>query len=522
MDEIKKTLIKGDPVELKSLFSFDNEKDNIIISKFNLWSRHFFGNYFKVKDAPFHKDIDGNNLKAYLGEIDSFTDIAFRGAAKTARTKLFVAYCIANDLKHRKKYIKVLAEDKTNSKQVVTDIYNMLINPEVLKVYPEIFKKTSYKREETMGTFTTATGIKILADTVGVAARGALQEDSRPDFIWFEDFETRKTLRSAVVTQAIWDNMEEAKTSLSLGGSILYNCNYFSERGNVHKLVKKNDHVHNIVLIVPIKKDEKPTWPAAYTIERINTIKNNTDDFAGEYMCEPSAGLDIFFDRSVLKTQVKQTVIKNIAGFKMFHLYDPSHRYGIGVDVAGGVGLDSSASVFIDFSTIPSKVVATYHSNLIKPDIFGDELESQANRYGRPILAVENNKFDMCIGRLKQLGYDNLYYTEMKTTRVGIPPRTKTLGWNTNPDTKPKMLFNLRKAVADGHLELSDPDLINELWSYTRDDLMDREVDPRLSTRHFDLLIACAIAYMMKDYATVTKTKGPNYQQEPYESPLME
>jgi len=30
---------------------------------------------------------------------------------------------------------------------------------------------------------------------------------------------------------------------------------------------------------------------------------------------------------------------------------------------------------------------------------------------------------------------------------------------------------------------------------------MDREEDPRLTTRHFDLLIAGAIAFQMKDYA---------------------
>ena len=30
---------------------------------------------------------------------------------------------------------------------------------------------------------------------------------------------------------------------------------------------------------------------------------------------------------------------------------------------------------------------------------------------------------------------------------------------------------------------------------------MEKAVDPRLTTRHFDLLIACAIAWQMKDFA---------------------
>lgn len=523
MDQIEKVLQQNIPEDLKALFSFD-ETDSIfsIQKKFELWSKHLFGKYFEFEDAPFHIEIDNNNIKSYLGIADSFLDIGFRGCAKTSRTKLFVAFCICNDTLHRRKYIKVLAEDGTNSTQVTTDIYNMLISPEVLRIYPEIFSKTKYKREETMSSFTTATGVKMLADTVGTSARGALKEEARPDFIWFEDFESRKTIKSAVITQKIWLNMEEAKDSLAIGGSCLYNCNYLSERGNVHKLVGKADGERRLILITPIKRNGQPTWPGAYTMESINAKEKGAEDFAGEYMCEPSAGADIFFDRNCLKKQEKKEPIRTISDFKIFHEYDPSHRYASGHDVAGGVGLDSSTSVFIDFSTIPSKVVATYKSNLIKPNVFGDEVKSEADRFGACLVAVENNKFDSCIERLRNLKYNNMYFQEMKATKIGPQPRTKTLGWNTNSDTKSKMLFAVRKAVVDGHLELSDDDLIKEFWSYTRDDLMDNDVDPRLTTRHFDLLIACAIAYMMKDFAEVSDSSRESYQQAPYESPLDE
>ena len=45
---------------------------------------------------------------------------------------------------------------------------------------------------------------------------------------------------------------------------------------------------------------------------------------------------------------------------------------------------------------------------------------------------------------------------------------------------------------------------------------LDRDEDVRLTTRHFDLLVACAIAYQMKNYAQVKATTG-NYQQPEYE-----
>ena len=512
---VEEILDNGDRGETRALFAFDTRttEDEILV-KFNLWARWFFPQYFKAYDAPFHRDIDTFNLRVYLGTLKFFVDIVFRGGAKTTRTKLFLAFCIANDEEHRRKYLKVLTKDTANSRQIVTDIYNMLITERVHYYYPEIFEKTVEKREETMASFTTATGVKVRAGTVGTDQRGDIQEDARPDFVWFDDFETRKTLRSAVETQGIWDNMEEAKNGLSKDGGAVYTCNYLSERGNVHKLVQPSPGKE--VLIVPIRFDGQPMWDA-YTVEEIARIEREADDFAGEYLCEPSAGADVFFDRSCLDRQIKKTPKRNIAGFKIFHEYDPSHRYGSGHDVAGGVGLDSSTSVFIDFSTTPSRVAATYKSNVIAPDTFGDEIKSEAERFGECIVAPEsNNHGNATIARLKQI-YPNIFFKEEKETRAGLPPRVRYYGWHTNADTKPKALFALKKAVEDGHLELSDPDLIAELRSYTRDDLMDRDEDVRLTTRHFDLLMAAAIAYQMKDYAQAKPAAEGGYQQPAYE-----
>lgn len=536
---ISEILDRGIKSEIRALFAFNstNTEEEVLL-KFNLWGRWFHTKFYKTADAPFHVKIDRYNYAVYSGKkirfadqvwalIKFFVDIAFRGAAKTTRTKLFVAFAISNDTDHTRRYFKVLSADYDNAKQIVTDVYNMLIAARVQHYYPEIFQKTIEKRQETMATFTTATGVKMDSDSVGTDQRGDVQEETRPDFIWFDDFETRKTLRSAVTTMAIWANMDEAKQGLSKDGGAIYNCNYLSERGNVHKLVL-TDGGDTKVLITPIKgtivngvhEDGPPTWPASYTPEDVETKIRNADDPAGDYLCMPSAGHDIMFDREKINGQPVRTPKRTIAEFKIFHEYDASHRYGSGHDVAGGVGLDSSTSVFIDFSTTPSRVVATFKSNTIKPTTFGDEIRSEADRFGACLVAIENNKYDSCIERLRQLKYESIYFQELPGTRVGTPPRVRTLGWNTNADTKPKMIFALKKAVEDGHLELSDVDLIAELKSYSRDDLLDKDDDPRETTRHFDLLIACAIAYQMKDWAEVKKEES-GYTQPAYESPTL-
>lgn len=526
---MQEILERGDKKEIRATFLLDYDTSvEEMVFLFRVWSRHFFPRYFMdetetfvIADAPFHDESDRRMVRCYMGLDKYFVDVAFRGAAKTARKKLFRAFVIANDSVHRKKYFKVLTKDPINGKQIVTDIFNMFVDKQIQHYYPEIFSKTEEKRSETMSEFDTATGIKMLAGTVGTEQRGQIQDQVRPDDIWFDDFETRKVLRSAVTINAIWDNMEEARTGLSLKGCATYTCNYLSERGNVHKLIEKYP---DAVLRVPIKgtinalkdtfEDGPPTWPAKYTPELVEQIIKDADDAAGEYLCMPSIGEDVYFDRATLDKQEKKTPIREIAGFKIFHEYDPSHRYGSGHDVGGGLGLDHSTSVFIDFTQMPARVVGTFKNNTIRPEVFGDEIVSEAHRFGRPIVAIENNKFDAAIGRAKQI-YDNLYFTEDKAIRVGLRTKTRTFGWNTNGMTKGTMLSALKKAVADGHLELSDADLIKEMRSYTRDDFMDKEEDPRETTRHFDLLMACAIAFQMRNHAVVEEED--TYQQPAYQ-----
>jgi len=514
---VNEIIESGNKGSLRALFSFNSEDtDKLVIVKFNLWSRYFFPKYFTSIDAKFHKEIDQGNLDVYRGKLESFIDVAFRGAAKTARTKLFMGFVILNDIDQSHRYFKVLCEDKANSAQIVTDVYNMLVNNLIVQLYPETFEKTTTKREETMASFTTATSIKMTAGTVGTNQRGALQEDARPDLIWYEDFESRTTLRSARKTKSIWENMEEARTGLAKGGGCIYTCNYVSEQGNVHKLVTA-PATRRRVLIIPIIENGVPTW-VRYSLEDIEQMRRDDDDFEGERLCRPSASKDVLFDRETLDKMERLEPIKEVAGFRIYKKYDPSHRYAFGADVAGGIGLDSSTSCVIDFETIPAHVTGTFNNNNIKPMTFGDELARQGNMFGEALIAPErNNHGHATIGRLRQI-YDNIFSPPIKETKVDQSvSQSKEYGWLTTGLSKPKMIFALSRAVEDGHLLLNDPILIQECASYSRNDLIDSENDPRLTTRHFDLLIAAAIAWQMKDYA-----KHPSIKDEQYDSILEE
>lgn len=513
MEELKKIVLNGTDAERKYVFSFTKEdKIEHIYAKFQLFTRYFYPKFFKSKDAPFHKEMVLYFIQLYTGKLygDEFLDIGFRGCSKSTFAKLFIVFVLANDTQHSRKYFKVLSGDIQNSKQMVTDIYNMLVGERIKVLYPELFEKTEMKRQETMDVIDFATGVKVTAGTVGQNQRGNVQgfeEATRPDFLIFDDIETRDSLRSAVKTRAIWDRMQEAIDGLSPNGITLYLANYISERGNVHRLVER---VAN-KMIIPIQdKEGVPTWAERYSKEQIDIIKEKADDFEGEYLCSPSASKDVLFDRESIDNQIALQPIKISAGAKIFKHFDPSHRIAGGSDVAGGLGLDSSTAVFIDFDTIPAQVVLTYHNNEIRPSQFGHELARQGNMYGECLIAPENNAFDSAIETLSQVyPLHKIYAKESKDGTQIYSTTPRRLGWNTNPFSKPKMFNDLATAVENGWLLLNDEDLIREARSYTRNDVMDGDIDVRLATRHFDILTACCIAWQMKDFATRPSQSKP-------------
>jgi hypothetical protein len=136
--------------------------------------------------------------------------------------------------------------------------------------------------------------------------------------------------------------------------------------------------------------------------------------------------------------------------------------------------------------------------------------------YGGCLVAPEKNNMGAgTIAILKTLDGVDLLKTPTKDVKNELREQTEQTtsyeyGWHTNGATKPKMTFAFKKAIeAEPRvLELSDPDLIAEAMSYARDDLMDRENDPRLSTRHFDLLTAAMICWQMQE-EVVSRGKKP-------------
>lgn len=493
---LKRIATQGTPAEKLALFQFDASDDaETVLKRFKFFTRSCYPHYFHDPSAPFHDKMVLNYLNSYRG-IQNGIEVAFRGAAKTALLKLFLTFVLLNDKDNKRKYIKVLSRDLRNAVQIVTDVYNNVVT--VKHIYGDLFEKEGdIKREERMGSFTMASGVKVVAGTVGQSQRGHFQDAFRPDWLLFEDIEDRETVSSIIITEGIIKRCDEAIQGLSFDGNYHVNANYISDAGSIQWFLDKPQiHKH----IIPILDDHnEPTW-ARYTPEVIEKLKADAEDWGGEYLCDPLRVGDKFFDIDRVKTQLDQVQpAKQVsAGVRYWDTFQSNHRYGMGVDLSDGVGKDSCAMVLFDYKT--GQQVVSYDANDVAPDLFTYDAIRTGREFGNCIIAPEVNNTcgGIAIRVLKEESYPLIYQQEI-TDNVGNKLSNR-LGWHTNAKSKPNMFYEFRKDYNDGLIHINDERILKEMLAFTKNDLQDNTRSA--ITRHFDLLTATCIAWQMKDFAT--------------------
>lgn len=503
IDFAENVMATGKPEEIIAFFAFEKDEPRELLAfKFQYWIYRLYPRYLSSEPAPFHDLFVKHMFEAYYGEKD-YLNLGFRGCAKTTYTKLFIAFVLLNDLDHTRRYIKVMARNFGNSKQMVTDIYNLIV--EVKDLYGNLFpKQKETKGEETMAVFTTVDGIKLLAGTVGMTQRGHLQDAYRPDFLVFDDVEDSESISSLPQTEATISRIDEAIQGLAVNGSYMVLGNYISEEGVIQWFLNKSGIQ---VDKIPIMDEEgNPTWPARYNKEWITAKKPNVLDWFGDYMCDPTRADATFFDRWRVDRDIAQAIQPHMesAGVKYWGEYQPHHMYGMGADTSEGIGKDANTFALFDFGQSTSDVgvlTATYYNNNIPPDLFGHELVRVGREFGNCIIAPEaNNTGHATIATMR--GYPSIY-TQRDESKLTLKT-TERMGWRTTRKTKPKMFFEFRKDYNDGLIKINDVNVLKEMRSFTTMDLTDQSVG--LVTRHFDLLMAVVIAWQMRKLASMEDT----------------
>lgn len=150
------------------------------------------------------------------------------------------------------------------------------------------------------------------------------------------------------------------------------------------------------------------------------------------------------------------------------------HLYAITVDVSEGKNLDSSAFCVMDISTMPYKLVATYHSSTIHPVLFPTIIYNTARLFNDAYVLVEINNTPQVADILhSELEYENLWkvFTGNKKPQqlsAGFA-RGVQLGLKMSPQVKRIGCANMKMLIEADKLVITDFDVISELTTFVQD-----------------------------------------------------
>lgn len=232
-----------------------------------------------------------------------------------------------------------------------------------------------------------------------------------------------------------------------------------------------------------------------YYYMKWTSLERNWHSLHKEYPTTPfeafqSSGNKLFDENSLAKLNICPP-IKQENEWNYYAEPILGHKYIFGADVGEGIGKDHSTICIIDITLLKPKVVATYKNNKIAPDLLAYEIKNGGTKYHYAFGAPErNNHGHTVLSKLREIYPEDLIYKDDK----------EKLGWHTNLVSKPKMMYDLNTAVNNELIDIPSQGLLSEMRRFDKEDIRVKSYDEE-STEHFDLLMALAIAFQMKDFS---------------------
>lgn len=156
-----------------------------------------------------------------------------------------------------------------------------------------------------------------------------------------------------------------------------------------HKLWK--DAVEGRSSFIPIKV----TWrdvPGRDEEWKRQTIANTSEEaFTQEHEAEFIGSAGTLIDGWRLKELVEDIPVKHNKFLRQYKEVEEGHIYVVVADVSRGKGIDNSAFIVVDVTTLPYQVVSTYYCDSIPPDMFSEVIFQAYDYYNKAFVLVENN-----------------------------------------------------------------------------------------------------------------------------------
>ena len=203
------------------------------------------------------------------------------------------------------------------------------------------------------------------------------------------------------------------------------------------------------------------------------TIENTSQrQFNQEYNCEFLGSSNTLIDASKLGTIPYADPISKKGSVDKFEEVIPGHTYLVSVDTSRGSGIDYSAFIVFDITSVPYKVVAKYRDNEIESLVYPTIVYNVGRHYNYAYVLVEVNDIGQQVADilLHDLEYENVLSTRSKGRAgqgIGGGAGIKYgLGVRTTTQVKRIGCANFKSLVENDKIIINDYDLLYEMFRF--------------------------------------------------------
>ena len=258
--------------------------------------------------------------------------------------------------------------------------------------------------------------------------------------------------------------------TLSTGGRAIILSTPNGVGGQYHELYTKAERKENkfnpIKLMWDVHPERGDEW---FEKETKNMSKKQISQ---ELLCDFASSGDTFLSQDVLeklRIVTKSPIEKSGPEMNVWYWEYPveGNNYVASADVSRGDSGDYSTFHIIN---VKDMTVAVEFKGKIPPDNFASLLYDIARRFNKALICPENNAYGYTVlSKLGDLGYDNIYFSserEKYKFLYGEENNIGKAGFNTNKDSREKILANFEESLRNGRIKTKSTRLVSELKTF--------------------------------------------------------
>lgn len=196
------------------------------------------------------------------------------------------------------------------------------------------------------------------------------------------------------------------------------------------------------------------------------------DKFDQEFGCSFIGSAGTLISSAKLSAMSWVPPVDRIGDLHIYEAAKQQHVYVMAVDTAEGQGLDHSAFIVVDCTSLPYKVVAKYYNSKITPMLYPNVIYNVAAQYNNAHVLVETNSIGGQVVEVlhNELEYENIFSTTNmgrggQKLSAGFKKNAK-LGIKTTSQIKTIGCANMKAMLEADKILVQDFDTISELTSF--------------------------------------------------------